>query len=208
MMNMYLWIWQRQMLAMCAQLMPHVHNIMCRCSIVPHTSSVRNMQRFYRTLHIFNQDCAHSTRCFPCTTQGSRSSLGLALMGRGSYSSPTKALAKRVKPMAKGAVLPCPGLLMAVAYTTDTSVKVMHISQPKSCQLSTIGMWVGVKQPGPLLPWPTCTPGMISDCGTRIQEMRLLRYLLCVLVTKLIFSTLMGSNLCLRSNYRAHGFIY
>lgn len=38
---------------------------------------------------------------------------------------PTKALANRVKPMARGAHAPCPGLATAVAYTTLTSVNVM-----------------------------------------------------------------------------------
>ena len=38
---------------------------------------------------------------------------------------PTKALAKSVKPTASGASEPWPGLEIAVAYTTITSVKVM-----------------------------------------------------------------------------------
>ena len=51
-------------------------------------------------------------------------------MARGrcpSGDSPTKADAKRVNPMARGACEPCPGLVTAVAYTTDTC-------RPAGCQ--------------------------------------------------------------------------
>ena len=43
----------------------------------------------------------------------------------GAFAAPTKADAKSVKPMASGAMLPWPGFVTAVAYTTMTSVKVM-----------------------------------------------------------------------------------
>ena len=37
-------------------------------------------------------------------------------------------------------------------------------SQPNSWPLLTAGSCVGVKQPGPVSPWPTRTPGMIATC--------------------------------------------
>lgn len=64
--------------------------------------------------------------------------------------------------MAMGAVLPWPGLVTALAYTTSTSSMVMSSSQPKMLDLVTPAL--GPKQPGALPSpnslWAMCRPGM------------------------------------------------
>lgn len=82
--------------------------------------------------------------------------------------SPTKALAKSVKPIASGAQLPCPGLATAAAYTTDTSVNVMIICGKPAGSVPTFQ----VAKPG---------QGMTGMCiiSCRIQAALATRQIIC-----------------------------
>jgi hypothetical protein len=68
------------------------------------------------------------------------------------------AAAYRDRPIARGAVLPCPGLITAEAYTVITSRKVIVTSQPNTSPLVTPGE--GPKQPGDPDPAPMWSVGM------------------------------------------------
>lgn len=84
-------------------------------------------------------------------------------LGLSSKGSPTNAEANRLKPTARPAMLPCPGLVTAVANTTETSVKVMMASHQKSCAVVIGTPFVWVKQPGPVPP-PTTAVGKSPVC--------------------------------------------
>ena len=62
-------------------------------------------------------------------------------------------------------MLPCPGLVTAVANTTDTKVKVIIASHQKSCAVVMGTPFVCVKQPGPDPP-PTVAVGSSPVCSS------------------------------------------
>ncbi len=74
------------------------------------------------------------------------------------HSPPEMAAAYSDKPMARGAVLPWPGLATAAAYTVMTRRNVIMVSHPNTPPAET--PLPGAKQPGEPSPEPICSAGM------------------------------------------------